>query len=216
MKKAIIFDLDGTLLNTLPDITDHINLAFKEYGLREMSIAEVRQFVSLPVEDLIEQASGYKQGTSEYKEVFDKYIEYAEDINCYHHLGFFDGIADVLVKLKERGYLLFILTNKSAEETSGIKNLFLKDYPFDEIVTQMPGVPTKPDPTSTINLLKKHGISPEKAYFVGDGETDVTAGLKAGTNVIAVLWGNRDKDFLAKYGASVFADKTSDLLNLIP
>lgn len=216
MKKAIIFDLDGTLLNTLPDIAYHLNCAFREYGLKELSITEVRNLVSLPVEDLIEQGSGYSQGTSVYKQVFDKYIEYAQDIINYQYLAFFEDIPKVITELKNRGYLLFILTNKSRKEAMGIKNIYLKGYSFDEIVTQMPGVPSKPDPTSTINLLKKYDISPENAYFVGDGETDVLAGLGANTNLIAVLWGNRDKDLLEKYGATIFAEKPLDLLKLIP
>ena len=142
MKKAIIFDLDGTLLDTLPDITDHINCAFREYGLKEMSITEVRNYVSLPVEDLIEQASGYKQGTSEYKKVFDKYPELKGKKIVYYAPTFrtydVDGPQKLLDAYNPKDFALIITCHPNQKidvNKDGVYHLSLDDFSVADILT---------------------------------------------------------------------------------
>ena len=121
----------------------------------------------------------------------------------------------VIKQLKNRGYKLFAVSNKPNFEIDAIYERVLAPLGLDAVIGLSEKVSPKPNPEGTLNLLKKFDVAIENAYFVGDGETDVMTALNAKINCIAVLWGNRNKDFLSKYGATVFANTPEELLSLI-
>ena len=128
----------------------------------------------------------------------------------------FDGIAEVVKELKNRGYKIAVLSNKPQPSTDKVYEKYLKNLPFDMIVGENPKFKCKPDPAGALYILEKFGVAPENAYIVGDGETDVLTALNAKTNGIFALWGNRTKVQLKAVGGTVFAETPLDLLKLIP
>ena len=214
MEKAVIFDLDGTLLDTVPDILDNINLMLARFGYGTLDAETLKGYVGSGARNLCARSIGVPLTEEELDERLDYYnaLYTASDSP---KTKLFDGMAEVLRALKKRGYKLAILTNKPQETTDKVYKNYLKDFGFDAVVGQSGGVKCKPDKTATVNLLSKLGVLPENCYFVGDGETDVLTSLNAGTRGIAVLWGYRKKDQLEKVGAKIFADDPEDLLSLI-
>ena len=214
MKKAVIFDLDGTLLDTLDDIRDSLNIMLERYGFSTATENEVRFYVGNGARNLVKRA--IKQNVPE--TLLDECLDFYNHV--YNNSGsprtkLFDGVADALISLKSRGYKLAILTNKPQQSTDRIYEKYLKEFNFDEVVGQSPSVACKPDKTATLNILKRLGVETGKAYFVGDGETDVMTSINAGTRGIAALWGNRTEEQLAAVGATVFAKTPADLERLI-
>lgn len=214
MNKAIIFDLDGTLLDTILDIMDNVNYMLEHFGYPLVDRERTREIIGSGARYLIKEA--INQPVSE--------VELDERLNYYNTFytasespktKVFDGIGEVLVELKSRGYKLAILTNKPQSTTDRVYNKYLKDYNFDIVIGQRDGVKCKPDKTATINLLKDLDVEPKNCYFVGDGETDAETSINAGTNGISVLWGYRRQSDLEKVGANVFAKTPKDLLKLI-
>ncbi len=215
MQKAVIFDLDGTLLDTVPDIKDNINIMLKKFGLPLRTKKEICSFVGHGARNLVEQSIGKNSD----KVCLDDALSYYNKIYTESNspkTKLFDGIDEVLKTLKARGYKILILTNKPQETTDIVYEKYLKQYNFDKVVGQRNGIKIKPDKTATLNILKELGVLPENTYFVGDGETDVQTSVNAKTIGIAVLWGYRDKQVLSSFGAKTFADKPLDLLKLIP
>lgn len=214
MEKAVIFDLDGTLLDTVPDILDNINLMLKRFGYKEIDAETLKGYVGSGARKLCADCIGAPLSETELDERLAFY-------NGLYTLSespktkLFDGIDMVLRTLKKRGYKLAILTNKPQETTDKVYKNYLKDFGFDAVVGQSGGVKCKPDKTATVNILNKLGVLPENCYFVGDGETDVLTSLNAGTRGISVLWGYRKKHHLLKVGAKVFAETPKELLSLI-
>lgn len=214
MNKAIIFDLDGTLIDSLPDIVEYVNLTLKKYGAPEKDAYKIRQYIGNGARNLILRS-------------FDGTIEgeRAEEILAFYNKSYtesgspktqlFEGIKEVLLELKKRGYKLGVLTNKPQITTDSVYDAYLKEIGFDAVVGQTAGKKIKPNPNTLLELLNELDVLPKNAYMVGDGETDVEVAINAGVHGVAVLWGYRDKEQLFNAGAKVFADKPSDLLNVI-
>jgi len=215
MNKAVIFDLDGTLLHTIPDITDNINLMLDKFGYARVSESDVRRFVGCGARNLVKKC--LPADTTEQQ--LDERLAYYNEI--YTACGspktaLFEGIDQVLREIKARGYKIAILTNKPQQTTDRVYCEYLSEFVFDAVVGQSGTVKCKPNPKATFDILSELGVQPQDAYFVGDGETDVETAKNAGTKSIAVLWGYRDKEQLEKVGATVFASTPKDLLKLIP
>lgn len=213
MNKLIIFDLDGTLIDSLPDIYDCVNLtlAHFNYPLRQKS--EIRQFIGNGARNLIKQSFGNIKG----KELDEKLAFYN---HIYTNGGspktcLFDGVDQLLYALKEQGYKLAILTNKPQMTTDKVYEKYLSQFNFDMVVGQSGSVKCKPDPTATLNILQKLNVEKENTIFIGDGETDYLTSKNAGVKNVSVLWGYRDKDQLEKVGASNFANQIKDIFTLI-
>lgn len=214
MNKAVIFDLDGTLIDSLPDIAEYVNITLEKYGAPKKEVCKIRQYIGNGARNLILRS-------------FDGTIEgeRAEEILAFYNKNYtesgspktrlFDGVKDVLLELKKRGYKLGILTNKPQVTTDGVYQTYLKEIGFDAVVGQTAGKKIKPNPDTLLELLNNLGVLAENAYMVGDGETDVEVAINAGVHGVAVLWGYRDKDQLLNAGAKVFADKPLDLLKVI-
>lgn len=214
MNKLIVFDLDGTLIDSVPDIKDCINDMLKKFGHKERQLSEIKQMIGHGARNLVKNAIGEDLT----KDQLQARLDYYNDI--YTNSGspktkLFDGIANVLNEFKARGFLLAVLTNKPQETTDDVYNTYLSEFGFDCVIGQRPEFKIKPDPDALLYLLEKLNVKKENAFFVGDGETDVQVGINAGVKSVAVLWGYRTKNQLESAGATIFANEPNDLLNLI-
>ncbi|MBE5734663.1 MAG: HAD family hydrolase [Clostridiales bacterium] len=214
MNKLIVFDLDGTLIDSVPDIKDCINDMLKKFGHKERQLSEIKQMIGHGARNLVKNAIGEDLT----KDQLQARLDYYNDI--YTNSGspktkIFDGIANVLNEFKARGFLLAVLTNKPQETTDDVYNTYLSEFGFDCVIGQRPEFKIKPDPDALLYLLEKLNVKKENAFFVGDGETDVQVGINAGVKSVAVLWGYRTKNQLESAGATIFANEPKDLLNLI-
>lgn len=214
MNKAVIFDLDGTLIHSLPDICENINYMLEHFGYDLVSEDKLKNFIGTGARNLVRLSIGKEISEQELDERLSYYNTFYT-ASPSDKTVVFDGVAQVLTALKERGYKLVILTNKPQETTDRVYEKHLKRFGFDKVIGQSGTVKCKPDKTATLKILSDLEVIPENAYFVGDGETDVITSINAGTKGIAVLWGYRDKEQLAKAGATVFAKTPSNLLDLI-
>ena len=214
MSKAVIFDLDGTLLHTLPDIHFYVNEMLSHYGYPLRTEEEVMQFIGCGSRNLIKLSLPEGLSNEQISERHAYYNKIYTDSNS-PRTKLFDGIKEVCKTLKQRGFKIAILTNKPQETTDNVYDRYMKDLCFDKVVGQSATVKVKPDPTTANKILSEFGVLPENAYFVGDGETDVMTSINVKTNGIAVLWGYRTKDQLKEAGATVFANTPLDLLSLI-
>ena len=215
MQKAVIFDLDGTLLDTLEDLTDSINEMLKYFGYRTVTKEHVRKIIGSGAKKLIADALPEKLSDEEFVKRLEVYNR------IYNASGspktkLFDGIAEVVKELKNRGYKIAVLSNKPQPSTDKVYEKYLKDLPFDMVVGENPKFKCKPDPAGALYILEKFGVSPENAYMVGDGETDVLTALNAKTHGVCALWGNRTNEQLQAVGGTVFAENPIDLLKIIP
>ncbi len=215
MNKAVIFDLDGTLVDTLPDITFYTNYALRKYGIREITEPEVRNLICHASRKLMQLCAGIEDENDPLVDLCHDYYNEAYSISGSPNTKVYDGIKDVLKELKARGYKIGIFTNKLEPPTLDIYRNHLSDIEFDKIVGLKEGVKHKPDPTEIIKMLDEFGVEKKNAYFVGDGDTDVLASKNAGVKCIAVTYGYRDKEILEALGASIFADTPKEILDII-
>ena len=214
MRKLVVFDLDGTLVDSVPDLTDCVNITLKKFGHGIRSEKEIAQMIGNGARNLIIRAVGDALSEQE----IDQRLNYYNDIytNCGNpKTKLFDGIYQVLIELKKRGFMLGILTNKPQSATEKVYQSYLSDIGFDAIIGQNSSVKIKPDPTALLECIEKLGVNKQNVYMVGDGEPDAQVAINAKVNGISVLYGYRTKEQLTAVGATVFAEKVSDLIDLI-
>lgn len=210
---TVVFDLDGTLLNTLEDLADSTNYALAQYGFPQRTLEEVRRFVGNGVRKLIERAIPGGTSNERFEEVFACFKAYYVD-HCMIKTGLYPGIPEMLQVLKQKGFRLAIVSNKLQ---SGVDELY-RHYFSDTVqvaVGERPGVMRKPAPDMVCIALQELGVAPEEAVYVGDSDVDVATAANSGLPCISVLWGFRDRDFLIEHGASRFASVPSDVPDLL-
>ncbi len=206
--KAVIFDLDGTLLDSLEDLAEAINHALKEYGYPEHSAGEVKEMVGHGLGYLVSAAA---PGCTEEEalEMKSLFIEYYNK-NSQKRTKPYDGIVPLLSRLKADGMKLAVVTNKPDVLLGNILSPIFGDI-FDAVTGQIDGMPTKPDPTLTLTLIGKMGLKPCECAFVGDSDTDMQTAAGAGALPIGAAWGYRSRDILAGAGAKYIADTPADV-----
>ena len=213
MKKAILFDLDGTLTNTSVDIWENVNLTMRKFGYPEITLEEAKLFVGNGAVKLIERSlKGAK--CDNLKEVVDFYN------NAYNFCGspktfVYEGMLDLLKRLKKEGYILAVISNKPQDGTTEVCKTFFSEVKFDCIFGQREGIKVKPDRECVDMTLKELGITGEEAIFVGDSDVDAMTAINAGVDGICVLWGYRPKERLVEVGAKVFAETADELYKKI-
>lgn len=215
MKKyeAVIFDLDGTLLDTLEDLRDSVNFVMRKYSFPEHTLEETRQAVGNGIKKLMERS--VPEGTEEkvLEAAFADFKAHYEE-NCKQKTKPYAGIAELLEKLKKDGYKLAVVSNKNHEAVQEMIPYYFGSV-FDAAVGAVEGMEKKPAPDTAFYALKQIGIPAEKALYIGDSQVDVATAKNAGLAGIFVTWGFRSKDVLIKAGAEEFADSAEELYERI-
>lgn len=213
MKKAVIFDLDGTLTNTTLDICDNVNLALRKFGYKEITPDEARRFVGNGAKILIERSLKGVMPDN-FNEIVDFYNK------SYNFCGsprtfVYEGMKDVIKKLKNDGYLLAVVSNKPQDGTNEVIKTFFGNGIFDYVFGQRDGVKTKPDKQPVEITLSALGVKKDDAVYVGDSEVDVLTARNSGVDGITVLWGYRDKELLLENGAKTLVSTAEELYKTI-
>jgi len=205
-----IFDLDGTLLNTLSDLREATNHALRKNSLPERSLDEVRRFVGNGVRLLIERAVPQNTTAEQTDQVFEDFRQYYL-IHSMDTTAPYDGIIPMLAELSRRGKRMAVVSNKLHEATNELVSHFFGQY-ISVAIGESKGVRRKPAPDTVEEALRCLGVDKESAVYVGDSDVDLQTARNSGLPCISVLWGFRDRDFLARLGADCFIEKPQELL----
>lgn len=210
--KAVFFDLDGTLLDTVPDIASSLNASLSRFGFPERTVEEVRRFVGDGARKLIERALP-SSALSKAEEVYSDFCtRYASSDNAL--TGHFYGVEELLSRLKGEGILLGVLTNKPQEATEKVIGRFFPNI-FDYVGGDSGLFPCKPDPTHVRYAMLRLRVAPCDCVLVGDGEPDVLTAKNAGMGCVSVLWGYRSKEELSSAGGRLFAKDAEELFEIL-
>jgi len=214
MKYALaVFDLDGTVLDTLDDLANSLNHALAEHHYPTRTRAEVRRFVGNGIGKLI--ARGVPEGTSEdaIKRVHETFTQhYAK--HCADNTMPYDGILPLLAELRDAGQKTAVLSNKADYAVQSLCDEYFPSL-FDAAAGEKEGIRRKPAPDGVNAVLKAVGIDREKAVYIGDSEVDIETAKNAGMDCIIVDWGFRDRGFLKEAGADVIVSTVEELKALL-
>lgn len=216
MYKACIFDLDGTLTDTLESLAFSVNETMKEIGMPQITEDQCRQFVGNGAKVLIEKtlrAAG-DENLDRFEEAFEVYGRIFDD-NCTYKVKPYDGIREMLHQMKERGMKLGVLSNKPDRQTVHVVSEIFGTDTFDIVQGQKEGIPRKPDPAAALSIAGQFGISPKEAIYIGDSEVDAATGKAAGMDTILVSWGFRPKEELREAAPEWLVDRAEEIMAII-
>ena len=209
---AYIFDLDGTLLDTLGDLAASVNYALRTHGMPEHTNDDVRRFVGNGVRKLMERAIPDGASNPDFEATFATFRQHY----MTHSLDTtkpYDGIPETLEALKAKGCHLAVVSNKMMAATQELCRHFFPDTIEVAIgENEAEGIRKKPAPDTVIAALRQLGVGQEGAVYVGDSDVDIETARNSGLPCISVLWGFRDRDFLLQHGAKMFISNPSELL----
>ncbi|MDE7295772.1 MAG: HAD family hydrolase [Clostridia bacterium] len=208
MTKAVLFDLDGTLLDTLDDITARVNETLRTFSYPEISREKVRGYIGDGARQLVERALPHNADNIDECFAFFK-THFANSDNALTKL--FAGEEEALESMQARGLKLAIVTNKTQAATDRLVKQFFPKINFAFVGGDSGNFPCKPDPTLAMFAALSMRVSPAECLFVGDGETDVKTALRAGMRGVSCLWGYRTREQLEKAGATEFAESFAEL-----
>lgn len=210
MFDAYIFDLDGTLLNTLPDLVNLTNMVLREYGVPEHTSDEINSYVGSGARVLLQRA--FPDGTSDV--VIDEALARWKGLYPEHGHKYtkpYSGMPEVLAELKGRGAKLGVLSNKF---DAAARDVIANQFPgvFDIVRGECTQIPRKPNPAGLLWMMEQLGVSPERTAYVGDSGGDMTVALSAGAYAIGVTWGYRPAADLQRAGARQLVNTPEELL----
>lgn len=213
MKKAVIFDLDGTLLNTLDDLADSTNYALSKFGYPTRTIDEVRQFVGNGVAKLIERAIPEGKNNPNFEKCLAIFKEnYAQ--NMYNKTAPYNGILEMLSNLKSKGIKIAVVSNKFDLAVKELCKKYFEEFiDFAAGENEAQGIRKKPAPDTVISVLNEFNFAPEDAVYVGDSDVDIMTAKNSQMPCISVTWGFRDEKFLLENGATILINAPSEIYN---
>lgn len=213
MINTIIFDLDGTLLNTLEGLKNSTNFALKKFNCPEITLEQTRSFVGNGVRKLIERAIQNGEQNPDFEKCLNTFKEHYSK-TMYQKTVAYDGIEDMLTELKKRGVKTGVVSNKF---DTAVKEL-CKNY-FDGLIIvaigESPDVRKKPAPDSVLKAMEILGAKPENTLYVGDSDVDIQTAKNTNLKSVGVTWGFRDRELLEEEGADFIINTPCELLELI-
>lgn len=210
---AVVFDLDGTLLNTLDDLAAAVNAALAAHGMPSRTRDEVRSFIGDGVAKLIERAMPKGADATAQSAVLDAFRAYYAEHNL-DTTAPYDGILPTLARLRDAGIAIAVVSNKLESATEALRRHFFADT-IGVAVGDTPDRPRKPAPDGTLLALARLGVPADEAVFIGDSDVDVLTATNAGLPCLGVTWGFRDADVLRAAGANHLIDTPMQIADYI-
>ncbi len=211
--KGIIFDLDGTLLDTLEDLTDAVNHVMRQFSLETKTIDQVRSYVGNGVVNLMEQCVPGADTHAQFSEILYAFMDYYEK-NCDHKTKPYDGILALIEKLHSEGRQLGIVSNKFDRAVKELNRQYFHSW-IDFAVGVTDAHHRKPAPDMVYACIEQMHLKPEEVVFIGDSEVDLKTAQNAGIKCISVLWGFRSLDVLQEYGATQIVSSVEELEDML-
>ena len=210
---TVIFDLDGTLLNTLEDLADAVNAVMRANAYPERTLDEVRRFVGNGIRRLMEQAVPEGVCGEIFERVFEEFRTYYTE-HCQIKTRAYDGVMELLEALKEKGYAMAIVSNKNHAAVCELNDIYFKKD-ISVAIGQKDGIRKKPAPDTVFQALKELGVSGERAVYVGDSEVDFMTAENSCMDCVLVSWGFRTKEELADCTPKAMIDRPEELLEVL-
>ena len=212
MYKAYVFDLDGTVADTIETIAYYVNITLEKYGLKTFPVEDYKYFVGEGAPLLIERVLKAQDKFEEalHKEMLDSYLK-SYNTKPLYLTSLYDGMEKTLKTLKEKGMKLGVFSNKPQSSVDLVVDAFFEKDFFDVVLGQQEGNPRKPDPTMLLKILDGFGVSPNECVYVGDTATDMQTGKNADCFTVGVLWGFRDKKELEENKADLIISSPKEL-----
>lgn len=214
--KAVIFDLDGTLVDSLADLSDSVNLMLESYGFPTHEMEKYRYFVGNGSKKLMERtlprdkaasAEFVEEALVKYKAIYkERLLEKTRPYN---------GVRELLAELKNRGIPLAVCTNKHNDAALTIVKILFAPGTFEEVLGDRPGFPKKPNPATPLEIASHLGVKPDEVAYLGDTSVDMETAVHAGFLPVGVLWGFRPEEELVKSGAKVLLKAPLELLEKV-
>ena len=211
--KAVIFDLDGTLLDTLEDLADSVNYVLKEAGYPVRTLEEIRAFVGNGIRKLIERSVPEGTSLDSIDHVHQNFIAYYRE-HCMEKTKPYDGIMEMLHALQNAGCKIAVVSNKADYAVQILCDKYFNNI-FDAALGEQIGTPKKPAPDAVFKVLNTLNVSPSESVYIGDSDVDLLTARNSDMDEIIVDWGFRDREYLKEQGAKVLVSTSDELLNLI-
>jgi phosphoglycolate phosphatase len=213
--KIVVFDLDGTLINSLEDLADSANHVLTQHGFPTHPVDAYRYFVGDGVRKLIERILPVEERTdAQIEQCKAEFVAYYK-IHMEDKTSVYEGITELLKALKARGLKIAVATNKVHVAVEPLMAKYFPGIHFDSLIGQREGIPVKPAPQIMYDILKETGCSASEALHVGDTATDMQLAHNAGVTPVGVLWGYRPLEELQEAGAQFIIEKPEELLGLV-
>ncbi len=215
MKKLVIFDLDGTLLNTIEDLAHSCNMVLARFDLPTYTLEEYKMFVGNGVMRLVEQAIPENLRTEEFvAQVRADFVHYYQN-NISLYTTIYPHIVDMLRALQKEGIKIAVASNKFQSGTQKLVNHFFPMIHFEEVLGQLATRPLKPDPQIVYDILDKTSYKAEDVIYIGDSGVDMETARAAGVMAIGVTWGFRSREELIRSGANYVIDNADEILQFV-
>lgn len=215
MKKLVIFDLDGTLLDTIADLAESANYALKQLGYPTHDVETIRTFVGNGINKLLERALPSHEQTEENVIRMRSHFVPYYDVHNADLSSPYPGIVSLLEDLQAKGIQIAVASNKYQAATVKLVKQYFPNINFVEILGQREGINVKPDPTIVFDILKKAKVSFEETLYVGDSGVDMQTAINAGIDAVGVTWGFRPRAELESFQPMGLIDKAEELLGFI-
>lgn len=215
MKKCntVIFDLDGTLLNTIEDLRDSVNVIMERFGWPTHSLDQIRSFVGNGIGKLMERSIPNGKGNESFEEAFVQFREYYTE-HCRIKTKPYDGVLELMKTLSEHGFRLGIVSNKNDAAVKELNEIYFSDY-TKAAIGDRDGARRKPAPDSVYQALEELGSRKEEAVYIGDSEVDYETAVNSGIPCILVSWGFRDRELLESFENATVVDQCEEVLEIL-
>lgn len=216
MYKCCIFDLDGTLIDSIKAIAHTCNLTLEKYNLGNIDENDYKLYIGDGYKKLVERALIHcgDNDLVNYEDALKTYMDYFK-IHCMHEVVPYDGIKDMLEFLKGNGIKVAVLSNKPHERTlDNVGGIFGDKY-FDHVSGEKETVKRKPDPEGALIIARELGVLPKDCLYIGDTNTDMKTGIASGMDTVGVTWGFRNRRELSEYNPKYTIDNPSEIISII-